>query len=98
VEEVPKPSRIETPPHNGPYLGTVPVRVIPRAESGLPPVTAARLRPDHSRANEAQRRQALERTSCSKGHPWKPETTRVGKDGKRRCRICMNAYNRGRKR
>jgi len=28
------------------------------------------------------------RPACAKGHLWMPETTRIGSDGKRDCRIC----------
>lgn len=30
--------------------------------------------------------------TCAQGHPWAPETTYTGPNGKRRCRICLRAW------
>lgn len=36
-------------------------------------------------------RRAFDTPTCAAGHPWTPATTAKRKDGRRACRVCINA-------
>jgi len=93
---------LATPSHNGPYLGPVPVRVLPAGFSGEDPKGGARFRPSYKEAinsgHEAQSRRALMRrreppTHCKQGHPLEGDNLYLDPAGKRRCRMCHRGYS-----
>lgn len=85
-------ARLETPSHNGEYRGTIPVRVIPRAATGIVERTKPIKWGNHRSANEVAHRRAMARPACLKGHLYTPETSYTTKDGTRRCRICQRMH------
>ena len=94
--EEPEPQRVplETPPHNGSYQGKAPVKVLAPGVSGSKEFTYWQDKSD--KGHLAQRRAALQRTHCKKGHALTPENVYVTTDGQRRCRTCQRACGKAR--
>lgn len=97
---------LEVKSHNGPYQGSVPIRVLPQGVSGSrefkkmewggkPEIGhAVQSRNALMRRMESQDRGASHnrrKTHCSKGHEFSEANTYLDPSGKRKCRACIKA-------
>lgn len=93
---------LETPSANGVYLGTVPVRVVPQAQSGRDLKIEWGSHAANGRQQQSRRRlsgvalEAIRRTVCRNGHPMSGANVTVDCRGLRVCKACKAARERAR--